>query len=239
MKMLQVVTGASSNHFCPLKNLIRSIHTLSDPLIKLEVFDLGLSTAEVNELTSLRDGAAPIIAKKLDFSCFPDFFNIQVNAGCYAWKPAVINASCSDASTSMLVWLDAGCIVQPGFREAWLSALSRSPIISPRSSGTIQDWAHPACVRALGIGQEVLKKPNLSGGVVGFNLADPRAKKLLSRWLRWAHDRSVIAPHGSSRDNHRQDQTLLSILIAQSLPAAKPMKFSELCVSVHRDDDGC
>jgi hypothetical protein len=212
---------------------------LSDPLIKLEVLDLGLSTTEVNELTSLRDGVAPIIAKKFDFSCFPDFFNIQVDAGCYAWKPAAINASLRDASTSMLVWLDAGCIVQPGFREAWVSALSKTPVISPRSSGTIRDWAHPACIRALGIGADVLKRPNLSGGVVGFHLADPRAKKLAARWLRWAHDRSVIAPHGSSRENHRQDQTLLSILIAQTFPAAKPLDLKDLNVAVHRDDDGC
>jgi hypothetical protein len=112
-------------------------------------------------------------------------------------------------------------------------------VVSPRSSGIIRDWAHPACVRALGIGDKVMNNPNLSGGVVGFHLADPHARKLAARWLRWAHDRAIIAPNGSSRENHRQDQTLLSILIAQtSFGACQRHDLADLCVTVHQDHRG-
>jgi hypothetical protein len=201
------------------------------------VFDLGLSAAEVAELTAMM-GTPPL---KLNYSQFPDFFNIRENAGCYAWKPAAICAAMSILrEADHLVWLDAGCLVRAGFREAWTAALRRTSVVSPRSSGLIRDWAHPACVRALGIGPDVLNRPNLSGGVVGFRTSDPRAQKLAARWLRWAHDRAIIAPHGSSRENHRQDQTLLSILVAQTFPAAKPIDLADLCVQVHKDDDdGC
>ena len=49
MTMLTIVTGASSNHFRCLRNLLDSIQRF-EPTTRTIVYDLGLSPAELREL---------------------------------------------------------------------------------------------------------------------------------------------------------------------------------------------
>jgi hypothetical protein len=53
---------------------------------------------------------------------------------------------------------------------------------------------------------------NRNAAVVGFSLDDTRALQLLREWDRLCHKQEVVAPVGSDRSNHRQDQAVLSIL---------------------------
>jgi hypothetical protein len=53
---------------------------------------------------------------------------------------------------------------------------------------------------------------NRNAAVVGFSLDDLPALNLLNEWDRLCHCRQVVAPQGSDRSNHRQDQAVLTLL---------------------------
>ena len=51
------------------------------------------------------------------------------------------------------------------------------------------------------------------GAIVGFDLSHSPARKLLAAWLSCALHRECIAPVGSHRGNHRQDQAELTVIM--------------------------
>ena len=51
-------------------------------------------------------------------------------------------------------------------------------------------------------------------GVVGIRRSDATvAEHIVRRWHQCALQRCCIAPEGSNKTNHRQDQTALSVLV--------------------------
>ena len=54
-----------------------------------------------------------------------------------------------------------------------------------------------------------------NGAIVGFDRTSPAHMSMLAEWLRCASNVSCIAPPGSTRTNHRQDQAALTLLATQ------------------------
>ena len=54
--------------------------------------------------------------------------------------------------------------------------------------------------------------PNCNGAFLGFSGPGAAYDRVLVPWERCALDRDCIAPPGSDRSNHRQDQAVLSVL---------------------------
>src|SRR5581483_3934485 len=84
MSDLVIVTGASSNHFRCLKNLLHSIE-LFEPQSRTIIYDLGLTTDEVADLTT-----TGYDVRRFGFDGYPPHVNIKVANGQYAWKPIII-----------------------------------------------------------------------------------------------------------------------------------------------------
>jgi hypothetical protein len=114
----------------------------------------------------------------------------------------------------MLLWLDGDIEIFD------LNEINRQLDIqgffTMQSHGTISNWTHPGTVLALGsTPSDTADLPNASGGVCGFDISRKQIMQLLVRWKDCALDRECIAPRGSSRKNHRQDQAALSVLMHQ------------------------
>ena len=69
-----------------------------------------------------------------------------------------------------------------------------------------------------------------------MDYANQEAREIIHKWKELALVKECIAPVGSNRSNHRQDQSILSILIYQSTLWQK-MATSLLGVKVHQDID--
>jgi len=199
-----IVTGASSNHFRSLLQCLKSLPKGQN----IVIYDLGLAADEVAQIQQYGH------VKILVYAELPRYFDIHRNAGEYAWKALIVRNEWAVCRTRFLVWLDAGCVTNGDFLESWRAILEREHFYSPVSSGTILDWMHKQCANALGVRINENVR-NRSGGVLGFDRQYEPNGKLVYRWCRWAYNKTYIAPRGSSRDNHRQDQTLLSILVHQ------------------------
>ena len=46
---------------------------------------------------------------------------------------------------------------------------------------------------------------------------DKKNEKIINEWAKFSKNKDVIAPKSSSRKNHRQDQSILNILVHQNL----------------------
>ena len=207
---LVVVTGADSSHFQSLCQFLSSLRQ-HEPEIVVIAFDLGLKKSERLQVAA---DFPTIELRTFDFPQYPDYLNVKINAGQYAWKPVIINDVLNEFKCCVC-WMDAGNVVTEPLR--WVRTITKSVgLYSPHSSGEIKHWTHPKTLEYLDVSADLLDRPNLSGGCVAACYSSPEARELVRQWKECALIKACIAPPGSSRENHRQDQAVLSVLAHQS-----------------------
>lgn len=205
-----VVTGADSTHYKSLNQFLFSIRRY-EPDIKVVVFDLGLTKPERQHL---ENDFPTIEFRTFDYTQYPDYFNIKINSGEYAWKPVIL-CDILNEFKGCVCWMDAGNVVtKPLF---WMQVMiKKSGMYSTYSHGCITDWTHPKTLEFLHCSNNLYDKRNLSAACVAVCYKNAKAKAVLNRWKSCALIKDCIAPEGSSRKNHRQDQAVLSVIAHQS-----------------------
>jgi hypothetical protein len=225
-----IVTGANSSHAACQLNLLRSLE-LSHVSAEVIVYDLGMTPAERARVAAFRG----VSLRTFAFAAHPPHVDIDVAAGEYAWKPILIS-DVARARGGLILWLDAGDLVFGDLRWTW-RVIEREGVYSPTSSGTVRDWTHPATLAALGGGPELLDLRNRNAALVGFDTRQTGAGQVLEAWRDAALDPGIIAPSGSDRSNHRQDQAVLTVLYYQ---AQARLGFKVIQrkgdVAIHQDD---
>ena len=78
------------------------------------------------------------------------------------------------------------------------------------------------------------ERKQLNAAIVGVNHTFPSTRALVDEWLARAMEESIIAPPGSSRDNHRWDQSLLTLLAYRAGILEKPSR-TEPGILTHQD----
>lgn len=207
---LVVVTGADSTHYKSIIQFLTSLY-LHEPDIKTIVFDLGFTQSEK---INLKDKFKSIEIRLFDYSKYPDYFNIKKNAGEYAWKPVIIQQVLNECK-SCVCWMDAGNkVIKP---LVWIRKITRAVgIYSPQSSGSISDWTHYETLKYLKASTNILNKRNLNGACVSVCYQNKIARNIINQWKDLSLIKECIAPAGSNRENHRQDQAVLSVIAHQS-----------------------
>jgi hypothetical protein len=219
---LVLVSGADSSHYLSLVQFLRSAKKYEGDALTV-VWDLGLTAGEAQELKAEFPETK---YRKFPFAEYPNFFDISVAAGEYAWKPAAIKLAAdefvADGSNLMVLWCDAGNLL---FRRLkWVRRyVAAFGVFSPFSTGTLRHWTHPMTAAFFDLSDFDFKRRNANGALAGFDLSQKSGRYAMERWYALAQQKDVIAPEGSSRANHRQDQAVLScILVTEGLlPDAK------------------
>jgi hypothetical protein len=207
-----IVTAASAEFYRCLCQLLLSVRRHHAPA-RCCVYDLGLKPTQA---TDLRIRFPDIAVRRFEFDNYPG--HVRVDAETYAWKPLVIArelASCGGP----LLWLDAATIIQSRLDaiEAKIREEGQYVPISGNHQATVERWTHPATLARLGIpAGPVRTMRQRAGGVCGFDGRNPVVSALVRRWKDLALQEDVIAPPGSNRGNHRQDQALLTLLLVEA-----------------------
>jgi hypothetical protein len=204
-----MVTGADSSHFKSLCQFLSSLH-MYEPDLKTIVFDLGLHESE-NQYLEERFPWTEI--RFFDFTQYPDYFNIKVRAGEYAWKPIILHDLFNEFKCCVC-WMDAGNLIIESLRS--LQNVTQSAgVYTPHSCGVISDWTHPGTIEYMCVSDTLLQKQNLNAACVAVCYESLEARELMFYWKNCALTKKCIAPEGSSRRNHRQDQAVLTVLAHQ------------------------
>lgn len=229
-----IVTGCSQNHLVPQLKMLRTV-AKHEPDTDVWVYDLG--GLDDRDRQAVLEANPRATVRRFDYSQYPQYFDITKNAGEYAWKPTILYAALKEHG-GVVMWLDAGCnLVAPLDRVR--DEVRRVGFYSPVSNGRIEHWTHPETSRRLHTTREDRARvENLSGGVVCADWRHPVARQLVCRWACLSAHKAVIAPRGSSRDNHRQDQAVLTGLVADAQRAgrlARDLARKMLGVTVHNE----
>jgi len=232
---IRIVTGADSSHFRSLLGLLSSVQRY-EPSAEVVVWDLGLSPSQRAEVL---EQFRSIQLKTFNFDLYPQYFDIKQNSGEYAWKPVVIDLEVSSARR-IVIWLDAGCRITSRLR--WFRRYTKAlGVYSPYSAGSLRDWTHPETLSNLNVPTEFFDRKMFCGGVVGVDPTSAQSVALIRQWSECAHSPACIAPPGSNRSNHRQDQSVLSCLLHQQGLGAdgrfRDMRCNGLGVLLHQDVD--
>ena len=204
---LTIVTGSDSTHFYSMLQLINSIKIFNVKRTNIICYDLGLSETEIAKLA---DFSPDIILKKFDFSAYPSFYNIKFNSGEYAWKSAIIKEEYSRIPPNgFILWLDAGCFIIKKLNIVTLN-LILSDIFSSFSDKSIGAFTHENTITKLGLKKHV-DLPMLNAGIIGLK-STKQNTSFINEWYNSCKQKDIIAPEGSSRQNHRQDQSVYSLL---------------------------
>ncbi len=225
-----IATGASENH---ARSLIQFLHSIPiQNRTQIYMWDLGLSR---QTLETIRTQFPTIQIRRFPFEDYPPYFDIQRNAGEYAWKPVLLWRTAQEIQEGVLLWCDAGNRFV-GSLEPLRITIQSQGIYSPISSGTVEKWTHPQCLAYLGVEREMLGMPPRNGAIVGFDLSQGRAWNVLEEWSQLAQIQHCIAPRGSDRSNHRQDQAVFSILYYRYTQGAM-LENHYISLQIHQDCD--
>jgi hypothetical protein len=214
---LIVVTAASSNHFGALLQMLESLRQLG---ARVECYDIGLTDDERRRLPQW-DGAR---FYRFEYERYPPHMRVEINAGEYAWKPVIVAEVVERVRREPVVpdvlWADAGCYFHALGPIAGRIASSRGLWVRT-SAGVMREWTHPLMFDYLGVSAaEYGERPNADATLVGFGIGSGSAasretvyRNVILPWRDCAMVKECIAPAGSSRKNHRQDQAVLSYLV--------------------------
>jgi hypothetical protein len=87
-----------------------------------------------------------------------------------------------------------------------------------------------------GVSGDLLKKAPRDGAIVGVDLTNQGAVRVLEEWAHLAQQKDCIAPPGSDRENHRQDQAVLTLLY-YAYTDTKDLENSSFNLATHQDCD--
>ena len=202
-----MVTGSDHTHAHSLLNFIESAQ-IHEPGTPLTVYDLGMFDWQLAEIV---DRFESVEVKRFAYEDYPAYFNIGVNAGEFAWKPTLIWEEIGHHGHP-LCWMDAGNLIVKPLQHI-RSELARVGFYSEQSTPSISEWTHQGMINWFELPPDWGdRRPMLNGAAVAFNPNCEEALRLAERWAQFAAIRDCIAPQGSDRTNHRQDQSLLSVL---------------------------
>ncbi|KAI7830647.1 hypothetical protein BC939DRAFT_438643 [Gamsiella multidivaricata] len=243
-KNFTIVTAASANHFCALESFLYSLSEVFEGLERTEVrpkmvvYNLGGMTSEqLSQLQYLKDNQYIDEYKDFEYEKYPDFWDITIARGEYGWKAGIIK-EVADQDRGLLLWMDSGNMLALDFLRYLPGYLDKFGFWSPQSSGSFRQYTHPGLPQYYGDTLETYaQETNCNGAVIAFDASNDRIYNgLLNEWYKCSSTKECIAPSGSSRTNHRQDQAALTYLV-------KKMHFVEQCrhfpehygVTVHQD----
>ena len=226
-----IVTGASDNHAVCLVNLLYST-LLASPYSPLIIVDYGISDdklmciwSNVTRIHSIRQtlgSEAPIYYRKYNFAHFPTWSVISEPAsrGGYSWKVVTVFDVLTEYK-GVVVWTDAGSImrsIEDDIIRARLNGFYSS--VAGHSIGKLTHPGTYQCMEdmkwALNV-NSVVNKTCCSGGYMIIDYWNHTVMaNVMYPFIKCSLTKRCITPLGSSRRNHRQDQSVLSILV-QSL----------------------
>lgn len=214
-----IITGSSSLYFPRIKNLLGSIMTHASATTAV-VYDLGLTDAQIDEITSWG-----FKVERLGVSSS----GLHGRAGegwdksSYAFKPQVILHAVS--KYGCVLWLDSSFEIHAPLTCVFDQILEDGLLLSVNSWLFPSVYAHRATLERFGVwhpSSEQSKQQEkidqlpleIQSGIVGVSSTHQHIVDMIIKpWAECARQPECIAPEGSDKSNHRQDQTVLNAIV--------------------------
>lgn len=208
---MNVIFVSGSDHlyfpawFYLYKTIIHNI-----PNSKIYFFDLGLEEDDIKIVKSLN-----VTYKLFDFNKYPDWVNIKVACGQWAWKAQCIKEImelypiCKD-NNQYLIWCDSRNIIRNNLNQIF-DFINTNGIYTNTTGGNVERWTVKETIDYLNADKYKML-PMRNAALPCFNINISWVRDFINDYSKLSLIKECIFPNGSSRDNHRQDQSVLTIL---------------------------
>ncbi|KAH8076439.1 hypothetical protein JL721_440 [Aureococcus anophagefferens] len=218
----RLITAVSERYVAEgiLGNLVGSLH-FWEPGEVLDVYDLGLSPAARADVAAMADvrllPLAPAAARALSARygvavAERDVPPHLLNASTYAFKAAVVADAL--AAHGATLWIDANAELRRPLDEVRCLVAERGHFLveHPCRFPTAQ-FHHPAALARLGCAAPDFSREHCATTFIGAARRGWLARDVLPRLVDCVADPDCVNPPGSSRANHRQEQTALNAIL--------------------------
>jgi hypothetical protein len=207
-----IISGCNSSFYLCIRQFLNNIKHYTRPCDTVYIVDLGLTTKQYNFLKSRKYETMfnfkliqiPIEVVKT----YPEHCrDLQT----YAFKAMVFDyLILKNNIEDTVLWLDSANLIYRSLLEIEI-LIHSTKIYSPYSAETIKTYCHPLTIERMKYSGS-LDKDMLSGGCIGINLKTDLGRCFLKDFVSMCFNKDIIVPEGSNKSNHRQDQSVLTIL---------------------------
>ncbi|WP_318840676.1 DUF1647 domain-containing protein [Reichenbachiella ulvae] len=210
-----IVSAANSRYYKNFCQLMHSFNKLKEyQNSRVILYDLGLSESEAEIIQNKEIALFEYVEyRKFKFEEYPEFVRPQFNT--YSWKPIIIHTVAKEIKASFL-WMDSANCILKNLNPIWSEIESTYSYAPISGSGTLKDWTVQETLDYLNVPKKFYNQPNRAGNTFGFFSGSEAIMRLLDRWESFALIKECIRPEGANRSNHRDDQSLLTILLLES-----------------------
>jgi hypothetical protein len=210
---LYIVSGCTTHFFIFWILLYKSIKK-NLPNAIIHFYDLGLSSEQVQIIKSIIDKDAHLHFHTFDFSLYPEWVNVKNAVGQWAWKPQcikdVMDNYVSDVNNSIIMWCDSCNIIDNNLSQL-ISFVKINGVYSNTTRGSLYDWTRQQTMDYLNA-KEFRSHDMRNAALPMFYVGISWVQDLINDYAKYSLVKECIFPEGSSRANHRQDQSVLSCL---------------------------
>jgi hypothetical protein len=215
-----IITAADDSY---INTIIDFIQMFPCDMSKLIIYDLGFNDINLKIMTSLQK-KHNFTFKQFDYTNYPEHVDLKKYNGLncsYAFKPIIIyNEATQDYNKDKnLIWMDSanrftlnsinnilGITISQGIYSPISAYRGQIESIELNNHRTIShynltDYEHKNLLESI------------SANLIGINYASQAGMTILNEWYKDSLNIDIIIPINTNRNNHRQDQTVLSILM--------------------------
>lgn len=208
---ITIITASGAPYYESMRTYVISSVMEHEPLADIIIWDLGLDESQLQDLKLLtnKHKGKVTICKYPDKSLPAHYSMSKFN---YAFKCYCLYQSLFQIRTRYAMWLDTGSqVIEPLHAEK--NIIHKFGYYCPLSNHNIVSLTHPVVMNnfmgeKLGFGERTM----LYAGMQGWDMKDVKAISLLNEWYQLSRLEENISPIGASLQNHRYDQSLLSLI---------------------------
>lgn len=207
------VSACNSPYFEPWLRLYESIKkNIVNPTIYF--FDLGLEEKQKDILNRI-----DVNYSVFNFDLYPDWVNIKNQAGQWAWKAQCIKEVMDKYDKNKkiyLIWCDTRNLVDNNL-ESLVKFLDTNGVYTNTTQGNVNNWTVNGTIEYFekfeGLNaKKYINYPMRNAALPCFNISIEWVREFIDEFARLSLIKDCIFPSGSSYRNHRQDQSILTIL---------------------------
>jgi hypothetical protein len=215
-----VVTGVNDKYFDILIQYLQIYEKNQYDFTKLIIYDLGLSKKNLDMLINISKKVNFTI-KNFDYDNYPDHLNLNKFYGkncTYAWKPIIIYNECINNKDKYVIWSDTRTLFRPNSIKNICSVIDKEGawivVSNMRRTPSVINYMYNPVLEYFKISREEVNQFDMKwAGTCAFKYNNAISKFIVDEWYKYSLIKEAICPNGSDRSNHRQDQSLLSIIL--------------------------
>lgn len=207
-----IASACSSSYFGYLISCLIPSVAKYEPTTKFILFDLGL---EEGQIAKVKEYLPHIEIRTFNFDRYPEYYKDLTS---FAWMSVCMSELMIDDSLpDKIIWLDT--------RDVLVASLSptrhlirKYGFYLPYSRTTIGELTYPTTTKLFHElsgrmkAKDFENQRQLNTAIMGFSRSSSVCQEIIWQWLQLSKIKDFIQPEGSNRKNHRQDQSLLSLI---------------------------